>query len=300
MRPLLILLALLPLVPSPAHAQEDRFKDVVIERTELGGGLYMLTGAGGNMALLTGPEGAVLVDDQFAPLTERIVASVKEVTDQPVQWVINTHWHGDHTGGNENLGKAGAHIVAHRHVRDRMSTQQVMEAFGRTVPPAPADALPVLTFSEELDLHWNGAHLRAHHVPNAHTDGDALIHFADHDVLHMGDLFFNGFYPFIDTGRRGSLAGMIAGAQAGLAIATDTTKIIPGHGPLADTAALQRYLTMLEAARDAIQPLADQGLSKEEIVAKKPTAALDAVWGQGFLKPDVWVGIVVDGIRSGD
>ncbi len=287
------------LLPAASRAQEmeaDRFKDVVITRTELGPGLYMLMGAGGNIVLASGDDGAVLVDDQFAPLTERILASIKEVTDQPVRWVLNTHWHGDHTGGNEHLGASGALIVAHQNVRQRMSTDQVIQAFGRQVPASPDAALPVVTFSEELDLHWGGHDIQVRHVAAAHTDGDAMVRFVGQDVLHTGDVYFNGMYPFIDTGSGGGIDGMIAGALLGLSLAGEATKIVPGHGPLSDRDGLQTYVTMLQGVRDAVGALVKAGETREQIVAAKPSAPWDPTWGGGFMAPDTFVGIVVDGM----
>jgi glyoxylase-like metal-dependent hydrolase (beta-lactamase superfamily II) len=267
------------LVTALAAAQEPG--EVVIEAHRVAPGVYMLTGQGGNMGLSVGADGAFLIDDQFAPLTERILATVADLTPEPVRFVVNTHWHGDHTGGNENLGDAGAIVFAHENVRKRMSTEQFMAAFNRTVPAAPEGALPVVTFTESITFHWNDDELHVVHVEPAHTDGDSIIHFRQANVIHMGDTFFAGMYPFIDVGRDGSIAGMVKAADRGLELADERTKIIPGHGRLSDAAGLAAYRDM-------------QGRSRDEVIAAKPTRDLDAKWGGGFMKPDVWVGIVYD------
>jgi glyoxylase-like metal-dependent hydrolase (beta-lactamase superfamily II) len=165
----------------------------------------MLVGSGGNIGVSSGPDGVFVIDDQYAPLTEKIVAAIRGFSDRPIRFVVNTHWHSDHVGGNENLGKMGALIVAHDNVRERMSVEQVMEVFGRTVPPSPDQALPVVTFGEAVTFHLNGDELYVFHVPHAHTDGDAIIHFRKANVVHMGDTFFNGLYPFIDLGSAGNV-----------------------------------------------------------------------------------------------
>ena len=240
-----------------------------------------------------GEDAVFLVDDQYAPVTPRIKAAVAALTDKPVKFVLNTHWHGDHTGGNENLGSGGTLIVAHDNVRKRMSTEQFIAFFNDKVPPAPRVALPVVTFGENVTFHINGEEIHAFHVAPAHTDGDAVVHFRKSNVVHTGDLFFNGMYPFIDVDSGGSVSGMIAAADALMAtVVKDDTRIIPGHGPLATRADYKAFRDMLAAVRDAVGPLAKAGKTLEEVVAAKPTAALDARWGGGFMKPDSFVGLV--------
>ena len=296
----LFLLASLALPIAPAVADDDPFKDTTIESTELGSGVWMLTGRGGNMLLVTGAGGALLVDDQFAPLTERIQAAIGGLTQEPLKFVVNTHWHGDHTGGNENLGAAGAVIVAHEGVHRRMSTDQVMELWNREVPAAPMVARPVVTFTEGVTLHLAERPVEVMGVgAPAHTDGDSFVKLADANVLHMGDTFFHGFYPFIDVGSGGSLDGVIAAADRALTMADDATKIVPGHGPVATKAALEAYRAMLVGVRAAIAPLVAAGKTRDEVIAAKPTAAFDAVWGGGFMSPDDFTGIVVDGMAAG-
>lgn len=267
-------------------------EQVRIETIPVAPGVWMLTGSGGNIGLSAGADGALLIDDEFAPLTEKIKAAVAAVSDKPIRFLINTHWHTDHTGGNENLGQAGVIIVAQDEVRKRMSVEQFIHLFDTRVPPAPAAALPVVTYTDAVTLHLNGDEIHAFHVPPAHTDGDSIVHFVKADVLHMGDVFFNGLYPFIDVESGGSIDGMIGGVERGLALAGPKTKVIPGHGPLSDRQGLLAFRDMLVGVRDRVATLIHEGKSRDEIVAAKPTAEFDAVWGKGFLSPDRFVGIV--------
>ncbi|MCG8462686.1 MAG: MBL fold metallo-hydrolase [Holophagales bacterium] len=261
----MLLLPFLLLLPAgPAAAQPD-FSAVEIQTEKLADGVHMLVGAGGNIGVSSGEDGVFLVDDQFAPLTEKIRKAVAEISDGPIRFVLNTHWHFDHTGGNENFGKAGSLIVAHDNVRVRMSTDQLIESLNRNVPAAPDAALPVVTYAEGVTFHLNGQTIHAFHVPPAHTDGDSIVHFREADVVHMGDLFFNGVYPFIDLSSGGSVEGMIAAVEKVLAMAGDGTKIVPGHGPLATKADLAGYRDMLTAVRDAILPLVEADKTREEV-----------------------------------
>ena len=275
----------------PGWAQDD-FSAVEIRTTGVAPGIYMLEGAGGNLGLSVGEDGAFLVDDQFAPLSGKIMAAIAELTDAPVEFLVNTHWHFDHTGGNEPFGNAGAVIVAHDNVRVRMSTGQFMEALGQTVPPSPEVALPVVTFDDELTLHWNGETIHAFHPGPAHTDGDVILHFEQADVFHMGDNFFNGFYPFVDVGSDGDINGMIAAGYRVLAMSNAGTRIIPGHGPLATPDDLRDWLRVLRATRESIQDLIDQGMSEDEAVAANPTAEYDESHGSGFMNPETYTRLI--------
>ena len=270
-------------------------RDVSIKSIRITDSVYMLTGSGGNIRLSVGEDGVFLIDDQFAPLTDKILAAVAELTDDPIQFVVNTHWHPDHTGGNENLGEAGVIIVAHENVRKRMSTEQFIAAFNNRSPPSPAEALPVITFTDSITFHYNGDELRVAHMEPAHTDGDSVIFFRKANVVHMGDTYFNGMYPFIDVSSGGSIDGMIKAARRVLGQVNDQTKIIPGHGALSDVRGLRAYVEMLETVRGRVQKLVDEGNSREDVVAARPTRDFEARWGGGFLEPDKWVGILYDG-----
>jgi cyclase len=267
-----------------ARSQGPDFSKVEIKTEKLTDGLFMLQGAGGNIGVSAGSDGVVLIDDEYAPLTEKVLAAVKAINPQPVRFVVNTHWHGDHSGGNENLGKAGALIVAHENVRRRMSTDQFIKLFNWKAPASPKVALPVVTFGDDMTLHLNGDEVHAVHVPPAHTDGDALVHFKKANVLHMGDLYFNGMYPFVDLDTGGSVEGMIAAADRALKMADARTRIIPGHGPLGDAASLRAYRDVMVTVRDRIKPMVSAGKTVADLKAAAPTKDLDAKWGQGFMK----------------
>jgi glyoxylase-like metal-dependent hydrolase (beta-lactamase superfamily II) len=273
--------ALLPLLPVPVLAQD--WDAVQIEAQEVAEGVYMLTGQGGNLGLSVGEDGVFLIDDQFAPLTDKILAAIRAITPEPVRFVFNTHWHGDHTGGNENLGEAGALLVAHENVRTRLSMDQVLERVGRPVteqPAAPEGAWPVVTFTEDVTFHLNGDDLHAFHVANAHTDGDAIVHFRRANVVHMGDTFFLGRFPFIDTATGGTIDGLIAAVGTALAVMDADTKIIPGHGPLAGREDLRSYRDGLKAMRDRVATLVAAGRSLEDVQAARPTADYAERWQQ--------------------
>jgi len=288
-----ILIVLAVAIASRVTSAQDA-AGVVIEATLVADNVYMITGQGGNIGLSIGEDGAILVDDQFGRLTKRILATVAELTPEPVKFVINTHWHGDHTGGNENLRKAGAIIVAHENVRRAMSTEHFLAAFNHTTPVSPEAALPVVTFTESMSFHFNGDDIRIQHVAPAHTDGDSLVIFRNANVIHMGDTYFNGMYPFIDVSTGGSIAGMIAAADTALELSNDKTQIIPGHGPLSGVAELRASRAMLQTVHDRIGELIKQGKSRDDVIAAAPTSDFDEKWGNGFMKPAKWVGIVYD------
>ncbi len=289
---------LLILSPAVAFAQQD-FSKVEVKSQPLRDGTYLLTGAGGNMVASAGSDGTFLVDDQYAPLNDKIVAALSQLGRMPLRFVINTHWHGDHTGGNEAFGKAGAVIVAHANVRKRMSSAQFITAFDRKVEPSLPAAWPVVTFTENISLHLNGDDVEVLHVAHAHTDGDALVRFRKANVLHMGDTWFNGGYPFIDLSSGGSIDGLIRALDRGLALSDAQTLIVPGHGALGDRAKLQVYRDMLHAARARIAALKASGKSKDAAIAAKPTAEWDATYGNGFIKPDKFIGFVYDSLTAG-
>jgi cyclase len=280
------------LVLAPALHGQQNFDTVQVRTERVADGLYMLQARGGNIGLSVGADGAFLVDDQYAPLTPKILAAIRAITDQPVRFVLNTHWHGDHTGGNENLGRTGTIIVAHHNVRRRMSARHVNEFFKSETPASPAGALPVVTFNDSVTFHLNGEEIRAHHVRAAHTDGDAIVRFSRLNVIHMGDVFFLTGYPLVDFTSGGSIDGTIAAVASVLASIDDRTRVIPGHGPLSDRAGLRRYHDMLVTVRNRIRDRKRAGASLPQVVAAKPTAEFDAEWGQAFIKPDQFVELV--------
>jgi cyclase len=281
-----------------AAAQQD-FSKVEVTVVPVRGGIYMLQGAGGNIGLCVGADSPFLIDDQYAPLTPKIRAAIATVTQQPVRFLMNTHWHGDHTGVNANMASVGAILVAHENVRRRMSTEQFVEAIKQRVAPSPTGALPVITFSDSISFFLNGDTIRAAHVKNAHTDGDAVITFRAANVVHMGDTFFNGMYPLIDLSSGGSLDGMIAAVAMVLATTDADTRYIPGHGPLATRADLQRYHDMLAGVRGRLTELAARKQTVEQVLAAKPLADYDAAWGNGFMKPDVFLTIAYTSVTHG-
>jgi glyoxylase-like metal-dependent hydrolase (beta-lactamase superfamily II) len=265
------------------------------------GELHMLTGPGGNIGVSSGADGIFLIDDQYAPLTAKIRAALATIDRGAIRFVLNTHWHGDHTGGNENLGQSGTIIVAQDNVRTRMSADQLMEflSMKETVPASPKVALPVVTFGETITFFLNEEEIHAFHIASAHTDGDAVIHFRRANVVHTGDIYFNGLYPFIDISSGGSLDGMIAAATRILGLVNDSTRIIPGHGPLAKRSDLLAYRDMLATIRDRVRASIRRGRSLAQTVADKPTAEFDAAWGRGFLTPDDFVGLVYTSLQRG-
>jgi glyoxylase-like metal-dependent hydrolase (beta-lactamase superfamily II) len=276
-------IATIALAALPAAAQQD-YSKVEIKTIKLGATTYMMEGAGGNLGLSVGDDAVFLIDDQYAPLSAKITAAIAKLTDKPVKFILNTHWHSDHTGGNENFGNAGAILIAHENVRHRMSSDQFIEFFKMTEKASPKAALPVVTFAGSVTFHLNGDEMRVMHVPRAHTDGDAIVQFVNTNVIHTGDVYFNGMYPFIDTSSGGTIQGVIAGCDRGLAIANDQTKIIPGHGPLSNKAELKAYRDMLVTVSGRVKDMIRQGKKLEEITAANVTADLDEKWGKGFIK----------------
>ncbi|MCZ6755804.1 MAG: MBL fold metallo-hydrolase [Gemmatimonadetes bacterium] len=283
----------LALGTAPLVAQE-----VEVQTVQVTDSVYMLMGRGGNIGLSVGKDGAFLIDDQYAPMVPRIRAAVAMVSSQPVNFLINTHWHGDHTGGNERFGRAGAIIVAHENVRKRLNADQFQEALSRSTPPSPSDALPIVTFNDTVTFHWNGDEIRVFHVQNAHTDGDSIIHFKNANVMHAGDTFFKNAYPFVDISSGGNFDGVIAVAKQLLEIADDETKIIPGHGTLATKADLQTYVEVLSTIRSRVVRLIEEGKTEDQVVEANPTAQWDATWGQGFMGPERWTRIIYQSLSA--
>ena len=278
-----------------AVAQRD-FDDVKIEVTDLGGGIHMLTGAGGNLGVCVGDDGVFLIDDQYAPLSDKIKAAIAGISDGPVKFVFNTHWHGDHTGGNENFGDTGSLLVSHANVRRLLSTEQFTEFFDRTTEAAPDGALPVVTFTDSLGFFYNDEEIVVFHVPAAHTDGDGVVSFAKANIIHSGDVIFFGLYPYIDVGAGGTIDGVISGVKTILAMCDENTQIIPGHGPLLKRESLEEYLAMLTDVRAKVALEKKAGKDLAAVQATQPAAAYDEAWGQAWLTSDQFVQTVFESL----
>jgi cyclase len=283
-------LLLLAFTPAALAAQVN-YDTIQVRTQQLNRNVYVLTGAGGNIGLSVGDDAAFIVDDQFAPLTPKILAAIAAITPKPVRFVVNTHWHFDHTGGNENLGKAGAVLMASANARRRMSTGQLIEHLKRTEPPAAPGALPVITFTDSVSLHLNGDDIVAFPVAPAHTDGDVVVHFTRANVIHMGDTYVTPRYPFIDLSSGGNVNGVIAGADRVLALCNAETKVIPGHGPVTDCAALKKWRNMIATVRERVRAGIQSGKTLDEIKTSKPTAEFDAT-NRGSIQPDDFVAFV--------
>ena len=268
-----------------SYGQRD-WSSVKITSEKLSDNIYVLFGSGGNIGLAIGEENAYLIDDQFSPLSEKILVHVKSLTDKPVKWVLNTHWHGDHTGGNKNLADRGAIIIAHENVRKRMSTKQDRGG-GRIVEPSLESALPVITFNDKMTLFLgNGNSMHAMHVNDAHTDGDSYYYFPEDNVLHMGDNFFVGRYPYIDLNSGGDIDGLISNVTMALGIIDDETKIIPGHGKVASKSDLESYKEVITKLRERVVKARAEGNSLEQVQKMGLSKEWDATHGQGFINAD--------------
>ena len=256
----------------------QNFDTIQVRSVLVAGSVHMLQGAGGNIGLVVGSDAVFVVDDQFAPLTPKVLAAIKAITPDPVKFVLNTHWHFDHTGGNENMGKAGALIFAHENVRRRMSTGQLIEALNRTEPASPHGALPVVTFTDTVTFHLNGDSIVVFHVAPAHTDGDAIVYFTKANVVHTGDVFVSAGFPFVDLSSGGSIDGIIRATERIMVTTNAQTKIIPGHGPLTDRARVKEYHDMLYVLRDRMRKEIAAKHTIEQVLASKITAEYDAAW----------------------
>ena len=246
---------------------QSQKKEIKIKTTKLSEQVFMLKGSGGNIGLFIGEDAVFMIDDQFAPLTPKILEAIKSITSKPVNYLLNTHWHGDHTGGNLNMHKEGALILAHNNVRKRMSVDQVIR--GRTKKASPKEALPVITFTEDMMMHINNDDIFISHIHEAHTDGDALVYFTKNNVLHTGDAYFQGKFPYIDLSSGGSINGYINGIQKMILLIDDETKVLPGHGNISNKKELIVYKEMLITLKSIIQLEIDKGKTLEEVKTNK-------------------------------
>ena len=290
--------------PSPADLLADmraRFNDVPMETQKLADNVTMFDGPGGAVVVLNGPDGKFVVDTFVAPAWPKLKEALDGLGNAPVKCVIDTHWHFDHTDNNAHLHAAGAAVLAHENTKKRMSEPHDLPVLYRGpdgalaslhFDPSPAEALPQQTFADSYKLQANGEALALQHVAPAHTDTDIYVHFQNANVIQMGDLFFNGMYPYIDPGTGGKITGMIAAADKILSLADNDTKIVAGHGPLGNKADLTKFRDMLLTSRDRVEKLKSTGKSALEAVAERPFADLDPVWGKGIINSDQWVQIV--------
>ncbi len=272
-----------PPAPMPAPA------DVKVETVNIAPGIYMLVGRGGNVGLTVGKDGTAIIDDQFDDMAPKLRAAIAMLSAQPAKFVINTHLHGDHTGGNDQFGRAGAVIIAHENVRKRLGSDSVNPSTNQPIPARAREALPVVTFADAASLHFNDDDLEFTHLPNAHTETDIVIRFRKANVLHMGDCFTGGF-PFIDGNTGGTLDGLIRGHEQVLKTVDDATKIIRGHGPLGNKAELQTYHDMLVVVRDRVAKLVKSGKSQEAVIATRPTKEFEEKYGGTNFNAEQWIG----------
>ncbi len=278
------------IAPMTGFAQQD------VTTVQVTDSIYMISGKGGNIGVFIGADGTFMIDDKYAPMSEGISAAIESLGGDQPKFLLNTHYHGDHTGGNENFGSAGATIVSHDNVHALLASGSTIKAFNMETPPAPGTALPAITFSSEITFHINDEAVQIFHTPNAHTNGDSVVFFPNSKTIHTGDVFFNGFYPFIDVEHGGTVTGVIAAADKILKLANDQTKIIPGHGPLAGVKDLAAYRDMLNTVRERLSELKSAGMSAEDAAAQSPLSDLEAQWGDGFLSSAQWINIIYEGL----
>ena len=267
--------------------QGQNFDDVQINTQQLSDNMYVLFGAGGNIGLLTGPDGVVMIDAQFAELSPKIKAVADSLSTSEIRYLVNTHWHGDHTGGNAHFARYGATIIAHDNVRERLKVEQI-RPFRRSTPASPEIAWPKLTFNEEMNIYINGETMHLIHVHNAHTDGDSFVYLPEQNILHMGDCFFRSRFPFVDLEMGGSYEGAIAAVEAALLICDENTQIIPGHGTLSNKQHLSDYLQMMKIMKERVVTSIDNGVTLENADIAALTKGYEA-WGTGFISPEKFI-----------
>ena len=261
-------------------------------------GVYMLEGQGGNIGVLTGEDGILVIDDQYPELAPKIMSAIAKISQKDIRFVINTHWHGDHVGGNQALSEAGAIVVAQENVRTRMSTDQFMEWMKRDVPARPKAALPVITFQDRITFHFNNKEILVYHGPPAHTDGDAVIWIKESNVIHTGDTFVTYGFPFIDESAGGSLNGLIAFLGEILEMINDETKVIPGHGPISSRQDIVNFRAKLIEIRGKILPLIEAGKSRDEVITENPLSYYDDNWSTGWIKSKDFITLVYAGLKA--
>jgi cyclase len=276
----------------PVAAMRAKFASFPLESLKLTDKLTLLSGPGGNVVVLNGADGKLVVDTFVLDVWPKLKESLDGLGNAPLKFVIDTHWHFDHTDNNASLHAAGATVIGHQNTPKRMSEPHDLQVLGLHFEPSPADALPQRTFKDTMRMDFNGERVALGHIPPAHTDTDIFIHFTKANVLHMGDLFFNGMYPYIDPGTGGNISGVIAAANKMIALADNNTKIVPGHGPVGNKGDLAKYRDMLSTARERAQKLKSAGKSVQEAIATKPFADLDPEWGKGFFNGDSFLQIV--------
>ena len=290
----ILVLCMLFLLDNVPSSQAQKFKDVEIIVNQLdNNGTYMLVGKGGNIGLSVGDDGVLLIDSQFKQLTDKILSAINNrITDKPVKFLIDTHWHQDHTGGNENFVKNGAIILAHENVRERLNTEQFVDFLNKTFEASPLNALPTITYNDSITFYFNEDKIDVYHLPHAHTDGDSIIYFNKRNIIHTGDIYVNGRYPFIDHSSGGSIDGIITGIEKIISIIDNETKVIPGHGLLSNLDELQDYLIMLKDIRQQVLIMVNNGATLDEIIKSDITAKYDKLYSDNFINSGDFLGFV--------
>ncbi|BAQ64885.1 cyclase [Geminocystis sp. NIES-3709] len=289
------------IIPSLIESKQiiaQDFDKVEIKTTPLKNNIYMLQGEGGNIAVSVGKDGILMIDSEYAPLSTKIMAAIEKISDQPIRYLVNTHYHSDHTGGNENFAKAGALIIAHENVPKQMKIAHSFPILSLEMPVAPTDALPKITFDDTINFNVNDHQIHGFRVAPAHTDGDIILHFVNENIVHTGDLFFNGIYPFIDIGVGGSVQGMISGIDKILPLCNDETLIIPGHGPLGNKKELITFQEMLKTVNQRVKDGIAKNMTLDDLIKAKTIDDLQETWGKGFFNSDQFLTITYQGLTK--